>query len=55
MAKSILKWEFYQEKSGKWRWRATSTANGEIVGAACQGFATKPTAINNAKMMGYSG
>lgn len=53
MANSNLKWEFYQDKAGKWRWRAKS-ANGEIVGASSEGFESKQSAINNAKLMGYS-
>lgn len=54
MANSNLKWEFYQDKAGKWRWRATSTANGKIVGSSSEGFESKQNAINNAKLMGYS-
>jgi uncharacterized protein YegP (UPF0339 family) len=54
MSNSNLRWEFYQDNAGKWRWRAVSIANGKIVGASSEGFESKQGAINNAKLMGYS-
>jgi len=54
MANSDLKWEFYQDKAGKWRWRVTSIANKKIVGSSSEGFESKQGATNNAKLMGYS-
>ncbi|MEM8596358.1 MAG: DUF1508 domain-containing protein [Pseudomonadota bacterium] len=32
--------DVYQDKSGAWRWRRKAT-NGQIVGAACEGYASK--------------
>ncbi len=52
---SDLKWEFYQDVSGKWRWRTKSKQNGLTVGASSQGFASKQKAVENAKIMGYKG
>ncbi len=34
------KFEVYQDKAGDWRWRRTAS-NGNIVGAACQGYANR--------------
>ena len=51
MAKYNL--EFYEDASGKWRWRATS-ANGKIVGSSGQGFASKQSAQRNAELNGFS-
>ncbi|MEL6575413.1 MAG: DUF1508 domain-containing protein [Pseudomonadota bacterium] len=32
--------EVYQDKRGEWRWRRKAT-NGQIVGAACEGYKSK--------------
>lgn len=49
-----LKWEFYQDSSNEWRWRAISS-NGRIVAASSEGFSSKQNAINNARFSGYKG
>lgn len=49
-----LRWEFYPDKKGEWRWR-TFAKNGVQVGASSEGYTTKHNAIKNAKIMGYSG
>jgi len=51
MAKYTL--EFYPDSYGKWRWRATS-ANGKIVGSSSQGFSSKQSAQNNARLNGFT-
>lgn len=48
------KWEFYQDKAGEWRWRRTAS-NGEIVGAACEGYKAKSDCTANAQRNGYKG
>ena len=48
------KWEFYTDKAGNHRWRRTAT-NGQIVGAACQGYKKKSACMENARRNGYSG
>lgn len=49
-----LKWEFYQDSKGEWRWRSIAS-NGKIVAASSEGFSSKVNAINNAKFSGYKG
>ena len=44
-------WEVYQDKASQWRWRRTAS-NGEIVGAATEGYANKSDCIANAKRNG---
>lgn len=46
-----MKVKFYVDKRIKIRWRIIG-ANGEIVGASTQGFATKGIARKNAKLVG---
>ncbi|MEQ8391734.1 MAG: DUF1508 domain-containing protein [Thalassospira sp.] len=43
-------WEVYETKDG-WRWRRTAQ-NGNIVGAATQGYSKKSDCIANAKRNG---
>ena len=47
-------WEFYEDKKGEWRWRLTAS-NGEIVGAATEGYKAKADAVKNAEHYGYNG
>lgn len=51
MAGENDKWEFYQAKDG-WRWRRTAT-NGEVVGAATEGYVNRGDCIANAQRHGY--
>lgn len=46
------KWEFYEAKNGEWRWRRTAS-NGEIVGAATEGYVAKADCVKNAERNGY--
>jgi uncharacterized protein YegP (UPF0339 family) len=39
--------EFYQDKSSEWRWRRTAS-NGEIVGAASEGYVNRSDCEANA-------
>ena len=39
MATKEHKWEFYQDKAGKHRWRRIAS-NGNIIGASSQGYVT---------------
>lgn len=48
------KWELYQDKRGEWRWRRTA-ANGNIVGAATEGYVNKSDCEKNAEKYGYNG
>lgn len=48
------KWEFYEDKRGEWRWRRKAS-NGEIVGAATEGYNKKPDCEENAKRNGWNG
>lgn len=45
--------EIYQDTEGKWRWRARSKQNKNIVGSASQGFASKQSAERNAAINGF--
>ena len=45
--------EFYQDKSSEWRWRRTAV-NGEIVGAASEGYVNRSDCEANAERFGYS-
>ncbi len=45
-------WEFYQDKKEEWRWRRKAI-NGEIVGAASEGYKAKKDCENNAIRHGY--
>lgn len=45
------KWEIYKDNAGEWRWRRTAP-NGNIVGAAAEGYKNKSDCIANAKRNG---
>lgn len=45
-------WEFYQDKKEEWRWRHTAV-NGNIIGAASEGYKSKGDALKNAERHGY--
>ncbi len=46
-------WEFYEDKAGEWRWRLKAT-NGNIIGAASEGYKAKNSCIANAERHGYN-
>lgn len=48
------KWEFYQDKSGDWRWRRVAI-NGRIVGAAAEGYVNRTDCEENARRNGFTG
>jgi uncharacterized protein YegP (UPF0339 family) len=48
------KWEFYKDKENKWRWRRIAS-NGQIVGAASQGYVKKSDCEDNARRNGWQG
>ncbi|CCQ72232.1 DUF1508 domain-containing protein [Magnetospira sp. QH-2] len=54
MAGENDKWEFYQDKKEEWRWRRTAS-NGNIVGAACEGYVKKSDCQANAERHGLDG
>lgn len=54
MKTSNYHWEFYKDIANKWRWRKKSNSNGKIVGASSEGFSSKQSALNNARIMGYT-
>lgn len=45
-------WEVYEDKKGEWRWRHTAV-NGNILGAASEGYKAKSDAVKNAERHGY--
>lgn len=45
-------WEIYSDTAGEWRWRHTAV-NGNIIGAATEGYVSKADAEENAKRHGY--
>lgn len=47
-------WEFYKDKAGEHRWRRTAS-NGNIVGAATEGYSSKSDCEANAERHGYNG
>lgn len=47
------KWKFYKDKSSEWRWTRIAR-NGEIVGAASEGYKNWNDCFENAKRNGYS-
>lgn len=47
------KWEVYKDNAGQWRWRRTAS-NGNIVGAATEGYVNKSDCIANAKRNGMT-
>ncbi|MCF7824943.1 MAG: OmpA family protein [Candidatus Marinimicrobia bacterium] len=46
------KWEFYKDNQDQWRWRRTSP-NGNIVGAATEGYVNKGDCEGNARRNGW--
>lgn len=48
------KWEIYEDKRGEHRWRRTAS-NGNIVGAACEGYSKKSDCTANAERHGMDG
>ena len=46
------KWEFYEDKRSEWRWRRKAP-NGQIVGAACEGYKNKKDCKSNAERHGW--
>lgn len=48
------KWDVYQDKAGEYRWRRTAS-NGNIVGAACEGYKAKADCEANAERHGMNG
>jgi uncharacterized protein YegP (UPF0339 family) len=53
MADTGRKWEIYQDKGGKWRWRCFAS-NGKLVGSSSQGYKTKEDCAANAKSFGMA-
>ena len=49
-----LKWKFYKDPRGKWRWQAKH-ANGNIAKASTQGYFNKKECLENARLPGYKG
>ena len=47
-------WEFYTDKTKKWRWRLTDSA-GKAVGASNKAFASRGDCVENARRLGYLG
>lgn len=54
MAGENDKWEFYTDGKGEHRWRRTAS-NGNIVGAATEGYSAKAPCEANAERHGYNG
>ncbi|WP_169331847.1 YegP family protein [Robiginitomaculum antarcticum] len=48
------KWEMYEDKAGEHRWRRRAS-NGNIVGAACEGYSQKASCKANAQRHGMDG
>lgn len=48
------KWEIYKDPQGQWRWRRTAP-NGNIVGAATQGYVNRADCEANARRNGWNG
>lgn len=53
IASSGDKWEVYKDNAGQWRWRRTAS-NGNIVGAATEGYVNKSDCIANAQRNGMT-
>ncbi|MEP3247594.1 MAG: DUF1508 domain-containing protein [Sneathiella sp.] len=45
------KWEIYKDQIGEWRWRRTAP-NGNIVGAATEGYVNRKDCLENAQRNG---
>jgi uncharacterized protein YegP (UPF0339 family) len=48
------RWVFYQDAKGEWRWRRIAP-NGNIVGAAAEGYVNKADCEANARRNGWRG
>jgi uncharacterized protein YegP (UPF0339 family) len=48
------KWEFYQDKAAKFRWKLWA-ANGNVIAASSQGYSTLKDCVHNASILGYAG
>ena len=48
-----LRWEIYQDKARRWRWRVRDAA-GDVVGSSAVSFAWRVDAKRNAALFGYS-
>jgi uncharacterized protein YegP (UPF0339 family) len=46
-------WEFYEDKRGDWRWRRKSV-NGNIIGAASEGYKARKDGEADAERQGWS-
>lgn len=47
-------WDVYQDKAGEYRWRRKAS-NGNIVGAATEGYSSKADCVANAQRHGMDG
>ncbi|MGL4231923.1 MAG: YegP family protein [Casimicrobium sp.] len=54
MATKERKWEFYQDKAAKHRWRVQAS-NGNTIAASSQGYVTLKDCVHNASILGYTG
>lgn len=54
MATKEHKWEFYQDKAAKFRWRRIAS-NGNVIGASSQGYVTLKDCVHNASLFAYAG
>lgn len=48
------KWEIYQDKRGRWRWRHYAV-NGKLIGKTTQGYKEKADCLANSRGHGYKG
>jgi len=48
------KWEFYKDKKGEHRWKRFAS-NGEIIGAATEGYVRRIDCLRNAHRNGFEG
>jgi uncharacterized protein YegP (UPF0339 family) len=46
------KWEIYKDAEKQWRWRRTAP-NGNIIGAATEGYTNKADCVGNAHRNGW--
>ena len=49
---SADRWEFYPDRSGKWRWKRIDGYNSKIVATSAEGFVEKDDCMNNANANG---
>jgi uncharacterized protein YegP (UPF0339 family) len=50
-----VKWEFYTDAGGDFRWRAFHDTMGVQIGKSCEGFSSEVNAMMNAVYHGYMG